>query len=47
MLFFDLSSFCIFLNTKTNVVTNLNPFTLVNIFFSLFLIPDSVPLSCS
>ena len=33
-----------FLNSKTNVVTNLEPPTLVNKSFSLFLIEDSVSL---
>ena len=36
-----------FLNSKTNVVTNLNPFTLVRNSFSLFLIADSESLCCS
>ena len=37
---FVLSSLSIFLNTKTSVVTSLNPLNSVNIFFSLFLITD-------
>ena len=36
-----------FLNSKANVVTNWNPLNSVNIFFSLFLIADSVSLKCS
>ena len=44
---FVLSSLSIFLKTKTNVNTNLNPLQLKNKFFSLFLIADSVSLSCS
>ena len=47
MLHFVLSSLSIFLNTKTNVITNLNPLNSVNNFFSLFLIADSASLSCS
>ena len=39
--------FLIFLNTKTNVVTNLSPLNLVNNFSSVLLIPDLVFLSCS
>ena len=35
-----------FLNTKTNIVTDLKPFNLVNNSISLLLIPDSVALSC-
>ena len=37
----------VFLPSKTNVVTNLNPLNSVNNFFSLFLIADSVSLNCS
>ena len=37
----------IFLHTKTNFVTNLNPLSSDNNFLSLFLIADSVSLSCS
>ena len=37
----------LFLSTKSSVVTNLNSFISVNNFFSLFLIADSVSLSCS
>ena len=44
---FVLSSFSIFLNTKTSVVMNLNPLNSDNNFFSLLLIVDSVSLSCS
>ena len=44
---FCLSSFSIFLSTKTSVVTNLDPLNSGNFFFSLFLIADSVSLSCS
>ena len=44
---FVLSSLSIFLKTKANVDTNLNPLQLKNKFFSLFLIADSVSLSCS
>ena len=47
MLYFVLSSLSIFLITKTNVITNLNPLNSVNNFFSLFLIADSASLSCS
>ena len=36
-----------FLNSKTNVVTNLSPFCLVSKSFSLFLITDSESLCCS
>ena len=36
-----------FLNTKTNVTTNLKPFDLVNKSISLHLIADLVTLSCS
>ena len=42
-----LSSFSIFLNTKTNVVTNLNPLNSDKGRFSLFLIADSLSLSCN
>ena len=37
----------IFSSSKTNVVTNFNPLNSVNKSISLFLIPDSVSLSCS
>ena len=37
----------IFLNFKTNVVTNLNPLNSDNNYFILFLVPVSVSLSCS
>ena len=40
---FILSSLFVFLNTKISVAANLNPLN----FFSLFLIADSVCLSCS
>ena len=40
-------SLSIFLNTKTNVVTNLNPLNLANKPISLLLIVDSVSLNCS
>ena len=42
-----LSSLSIFLNTKTNVVTNLKPFNLMNSSISLLLIADLVSLTCS
>ena len=42
-----LSSCSIFLNTKSNVVTNLKPFNWVNNCISLVLIAVSVSLSCS
>ena len=45
MLYFVLSSLSIFLITKTNVITNLNPLNSANNFFSLFLIADSASLS--
>ena len=35
------------LSTKSNVVTNLNNLNSVNYFLILFLIEDSVSLSCS
>ena len=41
------SSLLIFLNSKTNVATNLKPFDSDDKFISLFLIADSVSLSCS
>ena len=41
-----LSNF-VFSNTKTNSVTYLNPLNSDNIFFSLFLITDSISLSSS
>ena len=44
---FVLSSLSIFLNTKANAVTKLNPLNLGNNFFSLILIADAVSLSCS
>ena len=44
---FVLSLLSIFLNTKTNVVTNLKPFNWVNKSISFFLIADSLSLSCS
>ena len=47
MSYFVLSSFCIFLNIKTNFVTNLHLLNSDNNFFGLFLIADSVSLSCS
>ena len=42
-----LSSLCIFLNFKTRVATNWKPFNSENKSNSLFLIADSVSLSCS
>ena len=45
MLHIVLSSFSAFLNSKTNVVTNLNPLSSVNKCISLFVITDSVSLS--
>ena len=42
-----LSSLSIFLNSKTNVVTNLNPLNPDKKSISLFLIVDSVSLSYS
>ena len=36
-----------FLNSKSNIVNNLSPISLVNKSFSLFLITDSVFLSCN
>ena len=47
MSYFVLSLLSIFLKTKTNAVTNLNPINSDNNFFSLFLIVDSGSLSCS
>ena len=47
MLYFVLSSFYVFLNTKSNVATNLNLLSSDNKSISLFLITDSVSLSCS
>ena len=44
---FVLSSLSIFLNTKANAVTNLNPLHSDNNFFSLILIADAVSLSRS
>ena len=43
----DLSSLSIFLNSETSIVKNLKPFNSVNKFIALFLIADSVSLSCS
>ena len=43
---FVLSSLSFFLSSKTNVVTNLNPFH-SDSFFSLFKISESVSLSTS
>ena len=40
-------SLSLFLNTKTNVDTNLKPFNGVNNSISLLLIADSVSLNCS
>ena len=40
VVYFASLSFSIFLNSKTNVVMNLNPFSSVNKSFSLFLIED-------
>ena len=40
-------SLSLFLNTKTNVDTNLKPFNRVNNSISLLLIADSVSLNCS
>ena len=45
--YFVLSLLSIFLNTTTNVVTNLNPLNSGNNYISLLLIADSVSLSCS
>ena len=42
-----LSSLCIFLNSKTSVAMNLKPFNSDNKSISLFLIVDSISLSCS
>ena len=42
-----LSSFYLFLNSKTSVIINLKPLRLDAKFISLFLIADSVPSSCS
>ena len=47
MLYFVLSSFYVFLNTKSSVATNLNLLISDNKSISLFLIADSVSLSCS
>ena len=44
---FVLSSLSIFLSTWTSVDMNLNPLKSDNNFFSLFLIADSVSLSCN
>ena len=44
---FTLSSLSIFLNTKTSIVTNLNLLNSDNNFFYLFLIANSVSLSCT
>ena len=41
-----LSSLSIFLSSKTSVVTNIKAFNSVNKSISLFLIADSVSLSC-
>ena len=46
VLYSVLSSLCIFLNSKTSVVTNLKPFNLDNKSV-IFLNVDSVFLSCS
>ena len=46
MLYFVLSSVPIFVNTKTNVDTNLKPFNWANNSVSLLLTADSVSLSC-
>ena len=45
--YFVLSSLSIFLDSKTIVVTNLKPFNSDNKSISLFVITDSVSLSCS
>ena len=45
--YFVLSSLSIFLNTKTNVATNLRLFNCVNHYFSLLLDADPISLSCS
>ena len=47
VVYFVSSSFSIFLNSKTNIVKNLNSVNLDNKFISLFLITDSVSLSYS
>ena len=41
------SSFSIYLNSKTNVATNLKPLSSFNTCLGNFLIADSVSLSCS
>ena len=46
MLYFASSSLSIFLNSKTNVVTNLKPLNLDHKSISLFLTANSVSLSC-
>ena len=46
MLYFVLSSFFIFLNSKTYVVTILEPFNSINKSISLILIANSVSVSC-
>ena len=47
MLYFVSSSLFIFLNSKTNVVINLNPLNLDNRSINLFSIANSVSLICS
>ena len=47
MSYFVLSLLPIFLRTKTNIVTNLDPLNPDKNLLSLFLIADSVYLSCS
>ena len=47
MLYFVTSSLSTFLNSKTNVATNVKLLNLYNKSISLFLIANSVSLSCS
>ena len=43
--YFILSSYSIFLNSKTSIVTNLKPSNPINKSMSLYLIADSVSLN--